>query len=177
MGVEKDDGWQEKGGDRPPDLGLYLWRRRWHRSPRGLVVAASPPRPPMHLRLVHVLLDLHHSPPKPCHHPLSRNGWYAFYDSKATRIMNALTSEEIPFHSFLERNAAVLKVVFMPNPTLRSFTVAALISHGRVTYTTSGNSRWTDVKCPCIVALNYGDYCLMGSNDVLVLRLAISRHS
>lgn len=101
-----DAGWGEgwklaEEGWWPPYPGLHLWLRCWRRLPHGLTVTASPPRPPTHLRLVRVLSDLHRSPPKARHYPFSCNGRFAFYNGEATQIVNALTGEEIPFHSLL----------------------------------------------------------------------------
>lgn len=111
--------------------------------------------------------------------------------------MNVLTGDEITFHSFPEKHGVVMsKVVFAPNPTPGEFTAAAITGDRRVTYTTRGNSGWTDVELPRLGALGGGDYiadvvyhekefgggkkkkvvyCLTGGGDVLVLRLPAGR--
>ncbi|BAT03667.1 uncharacterized protein [Oryza sativa Japonica Group] len=126
----------------------------------------------------------------------SGHGWVAFGDFNAS-LVNAFTGDEIPFHSFPEKHGVVMsKVVFAPNPTPAEFTAAAITGHLRVTYTTRGNSGWTDVELPRLGAIGGGDYiadvvyhekefgggkkkkvvyCLTGGGDVLVLRLPAGR--
>lgn len=126
----------------------------------------------------------------------SGHGWVAFGDFNAS-LVNVLTGDEITFHSFPEKHGVVMsKVVFAPNPTPAEFTAAAITGHRRVTYTTRGNSGWTDVELPRLGALGGGDYiadvvyhekefgggkkkkvvyCLTGGGDVLVLRLPAGR--
>ncbi|KAF0900541.1 hypothetical protein E2562_032136 [Oryza meyeriana var. granulata] len=83
--------------------------------------------------------------------PMSRcvgsgDGWLAM-DDLVLRLVNRLTDEEIPLHSFTQRRAWVSKIVFAPNPKPGDFTAAAITGAGHISYTTAGNSAWNEVEC------------------------------